>query len=154
VTLVEWGDFQCPPCGRIHPIVEEALEPYGDRVRFVFRQNPLNMHRYAWKAAEASLAAHAQGRFFEYKNILFHHQNALDVDSLKRYATEAGLDRKRFDRDLDSGRFAAGVYAEIRQGARLGVLGTPVFFVNGVKVDSTDYGVEGFRRLIDAALAR
>src|SRR5262249_27245355 len=107
VTLVEWGDFQCPPCGRMWPIVEEALEPFGDRVRYVFRQSPLTFHPYAWKAAEAAMAAHAQGKFFPYAKILFTNQKALDVASLKKYARDAGLDGARFDRDLDSGRYAA-----------------------------------------------
>jgi protein-disulfide isomerase len=152
VTLVEFGDFECPPCGKMWPIVEQALEPFGDRARYVFRQNPLTFHPRAWKAAEAALAAHAQGKFFPYAQILFANQNALDVPSLKKYAREAGLDAKRFDADLDSGRFAADVAADKHAGQRAGVLGTPMFFINGVQGGDDVYSLEGMRAALEAAL--
>ena len=152
VTLVEFGDFECPPCGKMWPIVEQALEPFGDRVRYVFRQNPLSMHPRAWKAAEAALAANAQGKFFPYAQILFAHQNALDVASLKKYAREAGLDAKQFDGDLDSGRFGADVAADKHAGSRAGVIGTPMFFINGVRGGDEVYSLEGMRAAIDAEL--
>lgn len=153
VTLVEFGDFQCPPCGFMSGIVEEALRPYQGRVRYVFRQYPLTMHRFAAKAAEAGLAAHAQGKFFPYAHALFANQDALDVASLKKYASDAGLDRKRFDDDLDSGRFAPAVIEDLRAGERAGVIGTPAFFLNGVRLGYEAYSVEGMRAAIDRALA-
>ena len=154
VTLVEWGDFQCPPCGRMSGVIEEVLRTHGDRVRYSFRQFPLSAHANAWKAAEAALAANAQGRFFPYAHVLFAHQDALDVASLKKYAQELGLDAKRFDRDLDSGRFAGDVAFDKRRGARAGVVGTPMFFINGVLGGSDVYTLEGMRAALDAAAAR
>jgi protein-disulfide isomerase len=154
VTLVEWGDFQCPPCGRMAGVIEDVLRSHGDRVRYIFRQNPLSMHPHAWKAAEAALAAHAQGKFFPYAHILFSHQDQLDVASLKKYAVEAGLDTARFEHDLDSGRFAGDVASDKHLGARAGVKGTPVFFINGVKGGDEVYTLEGMRGALDAAAMR
>jgi protein-disulfide isomerase len=152
VTLVEFGDFECPPCGRMSRVVEEALQPYETRVRYVFRQFPLTMHPFAWKAAEAALAANAQGKFFPYERILFANQKQLDVASLKRYASEAGLDRKRFDDDLDSGRFARNVIEDKHDGARAGVRGTPMFFINGALLPDEGYSMEGMRKALESAL--
>jgi protein-disulfide isomerase len=154
VTLVEWGDFQCPPCGAMSHVIEDVLRSHGDRVRFVFRQFPLSIHPNAWKAAEAALAANAQGRFFPYEHILFANQNSLDVASLKKYARDAGLDAKRFDHDLDSGRFAGDVASDKRRGTRAGVRGTPMFFINGVLGGDDVYTLEGMRAALDAAAAR
>jgi protein-disulfide isomerase len=153
VTIVEFGDFQCPPCGRMYGIVEEALAPYGDRVRYVFRHYPMGFHQYALKAAEAAMAAQEQGKFWEYADVLFHNQQTLDVASLKRFAAKAGLGEARFAKDLDSGRFEPAVLEEKRIGARYGVAGTPAFFVNGVRLPYTAYNVEGLRATLDAALA-
>ncbi len=153
VTLVEFGDFQCPPCRYMSGIVDEALRPYASRVRYVFHQYPMSFHAFALKAAEAALAADAQGKFFPYAHVLFANQKQLDVASLKKYATEAGLDRKRFDEDLDSGRFAAAVIDDQRLGERAGVLGTPMFFVNGVRLGFDAYSLEGLRAAIDQAIA-
>ena len=153
VTLVEFGDFECSPCGRMWGVVDEALRPYEGRVRYVFRQFPLSFHPFAWKAAEAALAAHAQGKFFPYAHILFTHQAQLDLESLKRYAGEAGLDRKKFDDDLDSGRFAADVILDKRTGLRAGVLGTPMFFLNGELLGQEGYTPDGMRAAIENALA-
>jgi protein-disulfide isomerase len=152
VTLVEMGDFQCPPCRLMWGMMAEALKPYGDRVRYVFRQTPLGMHEFALEAAEASLAAHEQGRFWEYADLLFQNQYALDVASLERYAAQAGLDVERFTRDLESGRFRAEVLEEKRAAARCGVMGTPRFFVNGVSLYPASYTVEGIRAVLDNAL--
>jgi len=154
VTLVEFGDFQCPPCGYMSGVIDEVLPPYGDRVRYVFRQFPLRFHRFAWKAAEAGLAAHAQGKFFPYAHLLFANQDALDVASLKKYATSARLDRARFDKDLDSGRFASVVIEDERLGERAGVLGTPSFFLNGLPLGDDGYTAEGLRAAIDRELER
>lgn len=154
VTLVEFGDFECPPCGFMSGVVEEALKGYEKRVRYVFRQDPLSFHPFAAKAGEASLAAHAQGRFFEYAAILFANQEALDVASLKRYANEAGLDRARFDRELDSGFYAAGMRQDARDAERHGVLGTPAFFLNGERLAGDAYSVEGMRAAFDRALGK
>jgi protein-disulfide isomerase len=95
VTIVEFTDFQCPACAAMHPVLEEVLKSYGNKVRFVVRDFPLNQHEWARKAAEAANAANAQGKFFEYIAVLFKNQKALDVPSLKKYASDLGLDRAR-----------------------------------------------------------
>ncbi|MCU1347838.1 MAG: nhaA2 [Acidobacteria bacterium] len=152
VTLVEFGDYQCPPCGRMSKIVDEVLAPYGSQVRYVFLQFPMDMHKYAWKAAEAALAARSQGKFFPYAHQLFTHQDALDVASLKKYAAEAGLDVTKFEQDLDTGRFASQVFEERRRGELAGVPGTPMFFLNGVLQGRAVYSTEGLRSAIEKEL--
>jgi protein-disulfide isomerase len=151
VTIVEFTDFQCPSCAAMHPVMEEVLKSYGSKIRFVMRDFPLAMHAQARKAAEAANAAHAQGKFFEYAALLFKRQNALDVPSLKKYATELGLDRVRFDAALDGGKFADEVRHDIAEGELYGVGSTPTFFINGVVL--TVLSTEGLRAAIDRALA-
>jgi protein-disulfide isomerase len=151
VTLVEFTDFQCPSCAAMHPVIEEVLKSYGNKVRLVVRDFPLPMHANARKAAEAANAAHYQGKFFEYTALLFKRQNALDVASLKKYATELGLNRAVFDAALDSNKYAAEVKHDINDGEIYGVEGTPTIFVNGVEL--TMLSAEGLRAAIDRALA-
>lgn len=153
VTVVEFTDFQCPACGRTYPILEEALKPYSGRVRFVVRDFPLDMHENARKAAEAADAANAQGKFFEYMDILFKHQNELDVASLKKYASQLGLDRAKFDAALDGGAFAAEVQHDVDDGMRYGIFATPTIFVNGQRIHDAST-VESIRAAIERALAR
>ena len=154
VTVVEYADFECPHCAKGWDTAEEALKPYGDRVRYVLRNYPLSFHENALKAAEAARAAGAQGRFFEMAALLFHNQDALGPASLKAHAARAGCEATRFAADLDGGRYTADVLLEERDGERIGVVATPMFFVNGVwlRWESTD--VKGIRAAVDAALAR
>ena len=151
VTIVEFTDFQCPACAAMHPVLEEVLKSYGNKVRFVVRDFPLNQHENARKAAEAANAANAQGKFFEYISVLFKNQKALDTPSLKKYATDLGLDRARFDAALDRGVYAAEVAKDVADGEMYGVGSTPTIFVNGVqlKVLSAD----GLKQAIDNAAA-
>jgi protein-disulfide isomerase len=151
VTIVEFTDFQCPACAAMHPVIEEVLKSYGDRVRFVVRDFPLDRHENARKAAEAANAANAQGKFFEYIAILFKRQNALDVPSLKKYASEIGLDRARFDAALDRGTYQAEVKRDIEDGEMYGVGVTPTIFVNGVQLRNLSQ--EGLKAAIDRAAA-
>jgi protein-disulfide isomerase len=151
VTIVEFTDFQCPACAAMHPVLEEILKSYGNKVRFVVRDFPLNQHEFARKAAEAADAANAQGKFFEYTDILFKNQKALDVPSLKKYATELGLDRARFDAALDRGVYAAEVKKDIEDGEMYGVGSTPTIFINGVQLKTLS--AEGLREAIDRALS-
>jgi protein-disulfide isomerase len=151
VTIVEFTDFQCPACAAMHPVIEEVLKTYGDKVRFVVRDFPLNTHANARKAAEAANAANAQGKFFEYIALLFKRQNALDVPSLKKYATELGLDRVKFDAALDRGVYQAEVKRDIEEGEMYGVGVTPTIFVNGVQLRTLS--AEGLREAIDRAAA-
>lgn len=152
VTLVEFTDFQCPACGAVYPVLEEVLRSYGNRVRFVVRDFPLGQHEFARKAAEAADAANAQGKFFEYINLLFTHQKALDVESLKKYASQLGLDRARFDAALDRGDYAAEVQHDVDDGEMYGVDSTPTIYVNGVRV--MDLSDKGIRAAIERAFAR
>jgi len=149
VTIVEFTDFQCPACAAMHPVLEEVLKSYGDKVRFVVRDFPLNQHEWARKAAEAANAANEQGKFFEYAAMLFQRQKALDVPSLKKYASELGLDRTRFDAALDRGTFAAEVAHDIEDGELYGVGSTPTIFINGVQL--LVLSPEGLREAIDRA---
>jgi protein-disulfide isomerase len=150
VTIVEFTDFQCPACAAMQPVLDEVLKTYGDKVRFVVRDFPLVMHANARKAAEAANAANAQGKFFEYTALLFKRQKALDVPSLKKYASELGLDRARFDDALDSGAFAAEVRHDVRDGEIYGIESTPTIFINGVKLN--ELSAEDLRAAIDRAL--
>ena len=149
VTIVEFTDFQCPACAAMHPVLEEVLKSYGNKVRFVVRDFPLNQHEFARKAAEAANAANAQGKFFEYAALLFKNQKALDVPSLKKYASEVGLDRMRFDAALDRGTYAAEVKKDVEDGEMYGVGSTPTIFVNGVQLRILS--AEGLRAAIDRA---
>ena len=151
VKIVEFTDFQCPSCAAMQPILDDVLPSYGNKVRFVVRDFPLTAHANARKAAEAANAANAQGKFFEYALILFKHQNALDVPSLKKYASELGLNRTLFDAALDSGKYAAEVRHDMEDGEKYGVDSTPTIFINGVAL--TDLTPEGLRAAIDKALA-
>jgi len=149
VTIVEFTDFQCPACAAMHPVLEDVLKSYGNKVRFVVRDFPLNQHEWARKAAEAANAANAQGKFFEYIAVLFKNQKALDVPNLKKYATQVGLDRARFDAALDRGVYAAEVQKDVEDGEMYGVGSTPTIFVNGVQL--TILSAEGLRAAIDRA---
>ena len=149
VTIVEFTDFQCPACAAMHPVLEEVLKSYGNKVRFVVRDFPLNQHENARKAAEAANAANAQGKFFEYISVLFKNQKALDLTSLKKYASELGLDRARFDAALDRGTYASEVKKDISDGELYGVGSTPTVFVNGVQLRVLS--AEGLRAAIDRA---
>lgn len=151
VTIIEFTDFQCPACAAMHPILDEAIKSYGNKVRFVVRDFPLQQHEWARKAAEAANAAKAQGKFFEYAALLFQRQKALDVPSLKKYATELGLNRVKFDAELDKGVYAAEVKHDMDDGEIYGVGSTPSIFINGVLLKTLS--AEGLREAIDRAAA-
>jgi protein-disulfide isomerase len=131
VTIVEFSDFQCPFCSRVVPTMEQVLSKYGDKVRVVFRQFPLAFHENAQKAAEASLCAHDQGKFWEMHDAMFQNQQALAVDALKAQAAKLGLNAETFNSCLDGGKHAATVKADFTAGSAAGVSGTPAMFVNG-----------------------
>ncbi len=136
VTLVEYGDYECPHCGAAYPVVEELLGQLGDDLRFVFRHFPLTqVHPHAEPAAEAAEAAGAQGMFWEMHDTLYAHQDALDDESLVRYATAIGIDPQLFVRDLEARTFANRVREDFLSGVRSGVNGTPTFFIEGVRYD-------------------
>lgn len=150
VTIIEFTDYQCPSCAKSQPIIEEVAKEYGDKVRLVARDFPLEQHTNAAKAAEAAEAAREQGKYWEYVAVLFKNQTALEVAKLKEYATQVGLDRTKFDQALDSGKFADKIQRDMREGMKLGVSSTPTVFINGKRI--RDKSPEGLKVAIDAAL--
>ena len=131
-TIVVFSDFQCPYCERVTPTLNQVLARYAGNVRLVFRNFPLSRHKEAQKAHEAAACAQDQGKFWEYHDLLFAHQNALDVESLKQYADEAHLDVGQFNKCLDSGKYAELVKLDVKEAAKYGVSGTPSFYINGI----------------------
>jgi len=150
VTIVEFTDFQCPSCAQVQPVLHRLVTEYGDRVRLVARDYPLPQHADAFRAAEAAEAAREQGKYWEYSAKLFGNQSALGADSLKRYATELGLDRAKFDAALDGAKYSGQVRRDLVDGQKVGVNGTPSVFVNGRRVSDRTYA--GLKAAIDAAL--
>ncbi len=150
VTLVEYGDYECPYCGMAYPIVKEIQQRLGDRLRFVFRNFPLtNAHPHAEHAAEAAEAAGAQGKFWEMHDELYEHQRALMDQELEEYAAAVGLDVERFDREMEGQAHTERVRADFMSGVRSGVNGTPTFFINGRRHDGS-YDVETLLAAIEA----
>jgi protein-disulfide isomerase len=136
VTLVAYGDYECPYTRRAQREIDDILVLRGDRLRYVYRHFPLSkIHPHAAKAAEAAEAAAAQGRFWEYHTVLFPRQRALEVADLVRYAGELGLDTDRFEREVQADSHAQRIREDVRSGAGSGVQGTPTLFVNGVRRD-------------------
>lgn len=136
VTLVEYGDFECPYCGRAEPIVEGIRRDMGGQLRFVYRHFPLaEAHPHAEAAAEAAEAAGAQGAFWEMHDTIFRNQTALEPDDLVGYASQIGIDAQRVARELKAETYRAKVRADFRGGVRSGVNGTPTFFINGIRYD-------------------
>ncbi len=131
VTIIEFSDFQCPFCGRVNPSIAQAKEAYGDKLRIVFRQFPLNIHPMAPKAAEAALCANEQGKFWEMHDAMFSDQQKLTVPDLKASAAKIGVDATKFDACLDGGKMAEIVARDMADGQKAGVTGTPALFVNG-----------------------
>jgi diadenylate cyclase len=134
VTLVKYGDYECPYCGELHPVLEELRERAGERVRFVFRHFPLeSVHPRARRAALAAEAAASQGRFWEMHDLLYENQDELGDEDLVRYAARLGLDLKLFEEDLANDHHTWRVEEDRLGGERAGVGGTPALFVNGVR---------------------
>jgi protein-disulfide isomerase len=153
VTLVEYGDYECPHCGRAYPILKEVQRQLGARLRFVFRNFPLRQaHPHAQHAAEAAEAAASQQRFWDMHDALFEHQRALSDQHLRAYAAALKLDVTRFDAELRSHAHAARVRRDFSGGVRSGVNGTPTFFINGVRHDG-GWDVTSLVRSLEDALA-
>jgi protein-disulfide isomerase len=136
VTLVEYGDYECPYCGEAYPVVKALQKRLGDQVRFVFRNFPLaQAHPHAEHAAEAAEAAGAQGKFWEMHDLLYENQDALEDEDMVRYARTLHLDVPRFVKEMETGAYLERVREDFRSGVKSGVNGTPTFFINGVRHD-------------------
>ena len=151
VTLVEYGDYECPYCGAAYPIVKEVQARMADRLRFVFRNFPITTsHPHAEHAAEAAEAAAAQGRFWEMHDYLYEHQRQLEDPDLHDYAEQLGLDVETFDQDLAAHRHAERVREDFMSGVRSGVNGTPTFYINGTRHDGS-YELEPLLTAVERA---
>jgi protein-disulfide isomerase len=151
VTLVEYGDYECPYCGAAYPIVKEVQERMGERLRFVFRNFPITTsHPHAEQAAEAAEAAAAQGSFWEMHDLLYENQKRLRDSDLHAYADQLGLDLDLFDRELTEHVHAPRVREDFMSGVRSGVNGTPSFYVNGTRHDDS-YDLETLLAALERA---
>jgi protein-disulfide isomerase len=154
VTLVEYGDFECPHCGRAEPIVQGIRRYMGDQLRFVFRHFPLaEAHPHAELAAESSEAAGAQGKFWEMHDVIFRNQDALEPADLLQYAADVGVDPQRMTQELAAGTHRGKVRDDFRGGIRSGVNGTPSFFINGFRYDGNWADTAGFLQALTEAAA-
>jgi protein-disulfide isomerase len=149
VTIVEFSDFQCPYCSAAAPAALKLVDQFSNRVKLVFKQFPLDMHKQAHFAAEASLAAHAQGKFWPLHDKMFANFRQLSRDNILKWAGEVGLDVPQFTADLDSGKYRALVDRETQEGETAGVNGTPTFFINGKRYNGS---IEHVGPIIEAEL--
>jgi protein-disulfide isomerase len=154
VTLIEYGDFECPSCKVAVPTPKLLLERFPNRVRFIFRHFPLeDAHPHALLAAEAAEAAAAQGRFWAMHDVLFAHQAHLKDADLRRYAGELSLDLARYAAEMDDHIYLQRVREHAESGRRSHIRATPTFFVNGV-VQDISYGMQSLHDAVAAALHR
>jgi protein-disulfide isomerase len=152
VTVVEFSDFHCPFCKRVQPTLQELLTKYPDKVRLVYKDLPLEqLHPQAGKAAEAGRCAREQNKFWEYHDKLFAGGPDASPETLKKLASEAGLDVSAFEGCLASGKHKAAIQADLDQGSKLGLTGTPAFFINGRPLSGAQ-PVEAFVQIIDEEL--
>lgn len=152
VQLVEFADYECPYCQKVHPYIKKLREEFAGKVSVVFKDLPLPNHPKAQKAAEASRCAGAAGKYWEYHDLLFS-GGGLDVKQLKQYARELGLDGARFDQCLDKGEYTAAVQSDLTEAQELGLNGTPSFFLNDQFFSgAVDY--ESLRDMVNKELAR
>ncbi len=151
VTIVEFSDYQCHFCGKVEPTVQRVLEEYGDRVQLVYRDYPLPNHKEAPKAAEAAHCAGKEGKFWEMHDILFANASALGISDIEGYAAKIGLNSEKFSACLGSGEMKPVVIASLQEGEKIGVNGTPAFFING-RMLSGAQPFERFKEVIDHEL--
>jgi protein-disulfide isomerase len=154
VTIVEFSDFQCPFCRTVVATIREVMRQYPTTVRLAFRDFPIaNLHPKAPKVAEAARCAGEHGKFWEYHDLLFDHQTQATTEDFKRFADQLKLDPKSFASCLDSGKQRAAVKSDLEEGARLGITGTPTFFINGRMLVGA-VPLETFRKVIDSEVRR
>ena len=150
LTLVEYGDFECPFCGMAYPDLKQIRTRLGDQLRFVYRHFPRPEHPHARHAAEAAecAAAQADSFFWAMHDMLFEHQQALDDEHLTQYAGKIGLDTQRFERDIADHRYLERVQDDLAGGVRSGVHGTPTFFINGERYEGHARADDLYRELL------
>jgi protein-disulfide isomerase len=152
VTLVEYGDYECPHCGPAYPIVKSIQHRLGRKLRFVFRNFPLaESHPHARHAAEAAEAAAVQGKFWQMHDALFENQDRLEDEDIVALAKRLKLDANAIDAALAEGTYTSRVREDFRSGVRSGVNGTPTFFINGERYDGSWADEDGFVRALDRA---
>ncbi len=161
VTLEEFADFQCPTCAATHPIVKELRASYGDRLRVIFREFPLNnpTHDKAYNAAVAAEAAGLQGKFWEMQNLLFSNQEVWSKSpdyrkTFEEYAQRIGLDEAKFTNDMAGLPAKNRVDKDLERGRSLNLKSTPTFYINGKQVSPDALTVEGMRQIINAELQK
>jgi protein-disulfide isomerase len=148
ITLIEYGDYQCPHCRRAHPFITRLLKERDNDLNFVFRNFPLQeAHQYAYTAAIVAETAGKEGKFWEMHDLIFENQDKLNTDFLLSLAEEIGLDMKRFTKDSKSEELLNKIETDFEGGIRSGVDGTPTFFINGTKLLTYD---ETYESLLDA----
>lgn len=153
VTIVEFSDFQCPFCRAAEPTIKQMREKYGDRVKLVYLDFPLEMHPHALDAAIAGRCAGEQNKFWQFHDAMFADQKKLDPAALKQTAGKLGLDTKKFDACFDGKQVVPGIRADQAEGERLGVNGTPTFFINGIQMVGVK-SPQAMSVVIDKELAR
>jgi protein-disulfide isomerase len=155
VTLVEFSDFQCPYCQRFAPTLKRVEQEFGDKVYIVYRQYPIpSLHPNAFKAAEASLCANEQGKFWQIYDLMFGEQDRLDVTNLKEKAKRLGMNQQKFNSCLDAGRYVEQVQNDQKEGARSGITGTPAVFINGTELQGGAVSYDVVRDAIQKELTR
>ncbi len=153
VKVVEWSDFECPFCRRVGPTLAQIEEEYGDKVQIAFKHMPLSMHRRARPAHAAAEAAGNQGKFWEMHDLIFGDQRGMSEAKYVEYATQLGLDVDKFKKDVASAQVEARISSDMAEAAKLGVTGTPAFFVNGRYLSGAQPFAR-FKALIDEELAQ
>jgi protein-disulfide isomerase len=144
LVLVEYGDYQCSYCGQAYGIIKAVQKKFAGRLQFVFRNFPLNeSHPDAFNAALVAEAAAVQGKFWEMHDMIYEHQDRLDLESLSGYAREIGMDAEQFEKDIQGKALSDKVEHDFESGIRSGVNGTPSFYVNGTKFEG-DWSEQGF----------
>ncbi len=152
ITLVEYSDFQCPYCSRVGPTMKKVVDMYQGKARLIFKQFPLSFHKQARPAAKAALAAQRQGKFWEMHDLIFENQRALADELYEKLAGQLGLDVEKFKKDFADPKIDERVNEDFREGQRVGVRGTPTFFINGRKYQAPDRSAEGIKRVIDRVI--
>jgi protein-disulfide isomerase len=152
ITIVEYGDYECPYTGMAYPVVKEIMRRFDEKIYFVFRNFPLReIHPHAQHAAEAAEAAAAQDKFWQMHDYLFEHQKALDDHHLLEYAQKVGLDIEKFKQEMSGHVYASLINKSLKNGSDSGVEGTPTFFVNGVRYEDS-WDLDTFSSFLEKSL--